>query len=79
MAGFIGNKIGGTPALQLPDDKGRRRGGENPAGGARGGGGVRGDETFSSSKPGGIEHIRFCTQHLIWLPADSFSETNTGS
>ena len=37
MAGFIGNKIGGTPALQLPDDKGRRRGGENPAGGARGG------------------------------------------
>ena len=34
----IGNEIGGTPALQLPDDKGRRRGGENPAGGARGGG-----------------------------------------
>ena len=26
-------------ALQLPDDKGRRRGGENPAGGARGVGG----------------------------------------
>ena len=34
MAGFIGNQIGGTPALQLPDDKGRRRGGENPAGGS---------------------------------------------
>ena len=32
-----GNEIGGTPALLLPDDKGRRRGGENPAGGARGG------------------------------------------
>ena len=42
----IGNEIGGTPALLLPDGKGRRRGGENPAGGARGGGGVRGVETF---------------------------------
>ena len=35
--GKIENESGGTPALQLPDDKGRRRGGENPAGGARGG------------------------------------------
>ena len=34
---IIGNKKGGTPALQLPDGKGRRRGVENPAGGARGG------------------------------------------
>ena len=46
-AGFrIGDENGGTPALQLPDDKGRRRGGESPAGGARGGGGVRGDGEF---------------------------------
>ena len=28
---------GGIPALLLPDDKGRSGGGENPAGGARGG------------------------------------------
>ena len=55
MAGFIGNKIGGTPALQLPDDKGRRRGGENPAGGARGGGGVRGVERFFFQEARGIE------------------------
>ena len=64
----IGNKNGGTPALQLPDDKGRRRGGENPAGGARGGGGVRGDWDFSPKKPGGMITINFCNQHLIWLP-----------
>ena len=37
---LTGNKNGGTPALLLPDGKGRRRGGENPAGGARGDGGV---------------------------------------
>ena len=54
----IGNENGGTPALQLPDDKGRRRGGENPAGGARGGGGVRGGRDFSSKKPGGIDDIQ---------------------
>ena len=38
-----------------------------------------GIENFSSSKPGGIENFQFYKQHLIWLPADSFSETNTGS
>ena len=27
---LLGNKNGGTPALLLPDDKGRRRGGEQP-------------------------------------------------
>ena len=64
----IGNEIGGTPALQLPDDKGRTRGGENPAGGARGGGGVRGESRFSPKKPGGMITINFCNQHLIWLP-----------
>ena len=59
MAGFIGNKIGGTPALQLPDDKGRRRGGENPAGGARGGGGVRGDEIFLPASQEGLNTFNF--------------------
>ena len=76
----IGNEIGGTPALQLPDDKGRSGGGEQPGrwspGGWRSEGGSR---YFSSSKPGGIENFQFYKQHLIWLPADSFSETNTGS
>ena len=27
---LLGNENGGTPALLLPDDKGRRRGGEQP-------------------------------------------------
>ena len=42
----IGNEIGGTPALLLPDGKGRRRGGENPAGGARGGRRCEGELRF---------------------------------
>ena len=46
-AGFhIGDENGGTPALQLPDGKGRRRGGENPAGGARGGRRCEGELRF---------------------------------
>ena len=38
----------------------RGGGGEvkNPAGGARGGGGVRGGRDFSSKKPGGIDDIQ---------------------
>ena len=43
---IIGNEGGGTPALQLPDGKGRRRGGENPAGGARGGRRCEGELRF---------------------------------
>ena len=36
-------------------------------------------DIFSYSKPGGIEHIRFYIQHLIWPPGHLFSEANTGS
>ena len=59
----IGNEIGGTPALLLPDGKGRRRGGENPAGGARGGGGVRGDKIFffQEARRGGLNVFNFAT------------------
>ena len=64
----IGDENGGTPALQLPDDKGRRRGGENPTGGARWGAGVRGDEIFLPRSQEGLMTFNFCKQHLIWLP-----------
>jgi len=62
--GKIGNEIGGTPALQLPDDKGRRRGGENPAGGARGGWRCEGGRDIfllRSQEPGGLNVFNFAT------------------
>ena len=64
----IGNEIGGTPALLLPDGKGRRRGGENPAGGAWGGWKCEGgQDIFLLRSQEGIEHIQFYFI-LIWLP-----------
>ena len=48
----------------------REGGGEvkNPAGGARGGGGVRGVEIFLPRGQEGLMTFNFCNQHLIWLP-----------
>ena len=74
---IIGNQKGGTPALQLPDDKGRRRGGENPAGGARGGGGVRGVRNFSFYKPGGIFTFNW-TLRGAWGGHATFTFTGGG-
>ena len=54
---IIGNEGGGTPALQLPDGKGRRRGGENPVGGARGGRRCEGELRFFSSKMPTFLHL----------------------
>ena len=44
---LLGNKNGGTPVLLLPDDKGRRRGGEQPEQAElRGGWRCEGDQAF---------------------------------
>ena len=48
----LGNKNGGTPVLLLPDDKGRRRGGEQPEQAElRGGWRCEGGQDFSSKMP----------------------------
>ena len=73
---FIYNRIYWEQEWRYPRPA---RGGENPAGGARGWKCQGETRYFSSSKPGGIEHIQFCTQHLIWLPGDLFSALNTGT
>ena len=62
---LLGNENGGTPALLLPEDKGKRREGEQPSRWSLGGEG--GSRYFSSKKPGWIEYFQFCDQHLIWL------------
>ena len=65
----IGNQIRGrTPALKLLDDKGRRKGGENPTGGARGGCMSEGSRDFLSRRQEVLMTFNFCNQHLIWLP-----------
>ena len=80
MAGFIGNQIGGTPALLLPDGKGRRRGGENPAGGARGGWRCEGGrDIFLLRSQEVLNTFNFAASILFGYQEDLFSEANIGS
>ena len=72
----IGNEIGGTPALLLPDDKGRRRGGEQPEQAElRGGWRCEGGGDFSSRMPGD-DCNQFALYAIGWR-LDLFSETYT--
>ena len=65
---LLGNKNGGTPALLLPDDKGRSGGGEQPGRRSPGGWRSEGGRDFYSRRPGRIEYFQAFSQHLIWLP-----------
>ena len=59
---LLGNENGGTPALLLPDDKGRRRGGEQPGrwspGGWRSEGGR---DIFLQRSQEGLNTLNFAT------------------
>ena len=73
---LLGNKNGGTPALLLPDDKGRRRGGEQPEQAElRGGWRCEGGGDFSSRMPGD-DCNQFALYAIGWR-LDLFSETYT--
>ena len=73
---ILGNKNGGTPALLLPDDKGRRRGGEQPEQAElRGGWRCEGGGDFSSRMPGD-DCNQFALYAIGWR-LDLFSETYT--
>ena len=65
---LLGTENGGTPALLLPDDKGRSGGGEQPGRRSPGGWRSEGGRDFYSRRPGRIEYFQAFSQHLIWLP-----------
>ena len=73
---LLGTQNGGTPALLLPDDKGRRRGGEQPGQAEpRGGWRCEGGGDFSSRMPGD-DCNQFALYAIGWR-LDLFSETYT--